>query len=122
MAPTSYQPTPTRICDGCGITLAMLSCCEINHLVRASLATRGSGACVRCVRERRQRMGLREKMRRPEDTLRDHLDTFDLEDGSHFYFDASSPERFLHSMSCPRAQGEGKITFPEPPSVVAAIA
>jgi hypothetical protein len=25
-------------------------------------------------------------------------------------------------MSCPRAQGEGKITFPEPPSVVAAIA
>jgi hypothetical protein len=39
-------------------------------------------------------MGLRGKMRRLEDTLRDHLDTFDLEDGSRFYFDASSAERF----------------------------
>jgi hypothetical protein len=61
-------------------------------------------------------------MHRLEAALRDRLDSFELEDGSRFYFDRTSGERFLHSMSCLRAQGEGKTTFPEPPPKVKAIA
>ena len=66
-------------------------------------------------------MGLKDKMRRLEDVLSDQLESFELEDGSRFYFDPTSGERFLHSMSCLRTQGEGKTTFPEPPPVVKAI-
>jgi hypothetical protein len=53
---------------------------------------------------------------------RENLDSFILEDGSRFYFDATSPATFLHSIACLGAQGEGKTTFPEPPPVVKAIA
>ncbi len=67
-------------------------------------------------------MGLRGKLHRLEVALRDYLDYFELEDGSRFYFDPTSGERFLHSMDCLRAQGEGKTTFPEPPPAVKAIA
>ena len=67
-------------------------------------------------------VGLKDKMRRLEDVLSDQLESFELEDGSRFYFDPTSGERFLHSMSCLRTQGEGKTTFPEPPPVVKAIA
>ncbi len=66
-------------------------------------------------------MGLRDKMHRLEAALRDQLDSFDLEDGSRFYFDPADATVFLHSMDCLRAQGEGKTTFPEPPPTVKAI-
>ena len=32
-----------------------------------------------------------------------------------------SAERFLHSLECLRAQGEGKTSFPEPPVTVRAL-
>jgi hypothetical protein len=67
-------------------------------------------------------VGLREKLRRFEQAARDYLESFELEDGSRFYYDPASAEVFLHSMECLRAQGEGKTTFPEPPPVVTAIA
>jgi hypothetical protein len=49
------------------------------------------------------------------------LERFELDDGSHHYFDRVSGERFLHSLACLRAQGEGKTTFPEPPETLRAI-
>ncbi len=67
-------------------------------------------------------MGFRDKMRRFEQAVRDHLERFELEDGSRYWYDPVNPDRFLHSMDCLRAQGEGKTTFPEPPPVVKAIA
>jgi hypothetical protein len=66
-------------------------------------------------------MGLRDKMRRLENAMRGNLESFVLEDGSRFYYDPVSAERFLHSMACLRAQGEGKTTFPEPPESVRAL-
>ena len=65
---------------------------------------------------------MKNKLRRLEAAVRGNLESFVLEDGSRFYFDPTSGERFLHSMDCLRAQGEGKTTFPEPPPVVKAIA
>ena len=49
------------------------------------------------------------------------MESFELEDGSRHYYDRVSGERFLHSMACLRAQGEGKTTFPEPPETLLAI-
>ncbi len=66
-------------------------------------------------------MGLRDKMRRLESALRGQVESFELEDGSRHYYDPVSPERFLHSMNCLRAQSEGETTFPEPPETVRAI-
>lgn len=66
-------------------------------------------------------MGLRDKMRRLENALRGSLESFELEDGSRHYYDPVSPDRFLHSMNCLRAQGDGENTFPEPPETVRAI-
>jgi hypothetical protein len=67
-------------------------------------------------------MGIREKIRRLEDAARGHLASFELEDGSRHWYDPVSPERFLHTMDCLGAQGDGKTTFPEPPQTVRAIA
>ena len=64
---------------------------------------------------------MKNKLRRLETAVRGSLESFVLEDGSRFYFDPTSGERFLHSMDCLRAQGEGKTTFPEPPPAVKAI-
>ena len=66
-------------------------------------------------------MGLGEKLRRLEHAARKDLASFELEDRSRHYYDLSSAERFLHSMACLRAQGEGKTTFPEPPETVRAL-
>jgi hypothetical protein len=65
-------------------------------------------------------MGLRNKMRRLEAAARGNLESFILEDGSRHWYDVASGERFLHSLACLRAQGEGKTTFPEPPETVRA--
>ena len=67
-------------------------------------------------------MGIREKIRRLEDAARGHLASFELEDGSRHWYDPVSPERFLHTMDCLGAQGDGETTFPEPPQTVRAIA
>ncbi len=66
-------------------------------------------------------MGFRDKLRRFEQAARDHLDSFELEDGSRYYYDPVSPERFLHTMNCLGAQGDGQTTFPQPPETVRAI-
>ena len=64
---------------------------------------------------------LERDIKRLERGLRGTLESFVLEDGSRFHYDPTSAERFLHSMDCLRAQGEGKTTFPEPPETVKAI-
>jgi hypothetical protein len=67
-------------------------------------------------------MGLRSWLKRVEHSARGTLASFELEDGSRFYYDPEQGEVFLHSMECLRAQGEGATTFPEPPPVIQAIA
>jgi hypothetical protein len=66
-------------------------------------------------------MGLRGKVRALERMARGQVESFELEDGSRHYYDPSSAERFLHSLECLRAQGEGKTSFPEPPETVWAL-
>jgi hypothetical protein len=66
-------------------------------------------------------MGLRDKLKRLEEGLRGHLESFVLEDGSRHYYDLTSGECFLHSVDCLRAQGDCE-PFPEPPETVKAIA
>jgi hypothetical protein len=69
------------------------------------------------------RMGIsRRWVKRLERDARGNLDSFQLEDGSRFYFDPASFEVFLHTTECLKAQSEGKTIFPEPPPVVKAIA
>jgi hypothetical protein len=67
-------------------------------------------------------MTLKGQLKRLEQSLRGTLENFVLEDGSRYYYDPTSAERFLHSMDCLRAQGEGETIFPEPPETVKAIA
>jgi hypothetical protein len=52
---------------------------------------------------------------------RDHLTSFELEDGSKHCYDPVSAERFLHSLECLRAQGENKTSFLEPQETVRAL-
>jgi hypothetical protein len=67
-------------------------------------------------------MVLRDKLKRLERDAGESLESFELEDGSRFFFDPTGPEVFLHSLACLAAQGESKTTFPEPPPMVKAIA
>ena len=66
-------------------------------------------------------MGFRDKLRRFEQAARDHLESFELEDGSRYWYDPVSPDRFLHTMNCLWAQGDGQTTFPQPPETVRAL-
>ncbi len=67
-------------------------------------------------------MGFRDKLRRFEQAVRDHLESFELEDGSRYWYDPVNPDRFLHSMDCLKAQGDdGATTFPKPPETVRAL-
>jgi hypothetical protein len=66
-------------------------------------------------------MPLRGWIKRLEHAAREDLASFELEDGSRHYYDPVSPDRFLHSMDCLRAQGDGETSFPEPPVTVRAI-
>ncbi len=66
-------------------------------------------------------MGFRDKLRRFEQAARGHLESFELEDGSRYWYDPVSPDRFLHSMECQRAQGDGATTFPKPPETMRAL-
>jgi hypothetical protein len=60
------------------------------------------------------------RLRRLERASRDILRSFDLEDGSRFYFDPTSAEMFLHACDCLR--NHDKPERPEPPELVKAVA
>ena len=64
---------------------------------------------------------MRAKLRRLEAAARGNLESFELEDGSRYWYDPSNAERFLHSLACLRAQGEGKTSFPAPPETARAL-
>jgi hypothetical protein len=63
---------------------------------------------------------VKDKLRRLERAARGHLVSFELEDGSRFYYDPASPEMFLHICDCLR--NHDKPERPEPPELVKAIA
>jgi hypothetical protein len=65
-------------------------------------------------------MPLRGWIKRLEHSARGDLASFVLEDGSRYYFDPASGERFLHSIDCLRAQAEAR-RFPEPPDTIKAL-
>jgi hypothetical protein len=66
-------------------------------------------------------LSVRGWLKKLERTADKSLASFELEDGSRHYYDPTNPERFLHSIECLRAQGEGAITFPKPPATLVAI-
>jgi hypothetical protein len=65
-------------------------------------------------------VGFRDKMRRLENAARDNLASFELVDGSRFYYDPASPELFLHICDC--LTNHDKPKRPEPPEMVKALA
>jgi hypothetical protein len=56
---------------------------------------------------------VRSKLRRLENAARRHLGSFELLDGSHYYVEPTSAERFLHWCECLRA--DSAHYWPEPP-------
>jgi len=63
---------------------------------------------------------VRSRLRRLARAARGHLASFELEDGSRFYWDRQSGELFLHLCDCLRHHHEPER--PEPPEVVKALA
>jgi hypothetical protein len=61
-------------------------------------------------------MGIRGKVRALERLARDHAESFELLDGSRFYYDPTSPDIFMHWIECGRA-GSAHY-WPEPPEVL----
>jgi hypothetical protein len=61
-------------------------------------------------------MGLRARLRRLEHAARDTLISFELLDGSRFYYNPQTLELFLHWTKCLRAGNPDK--WPEPPEAV----
>jgi hypothetical protein len=61
-------------------------------------------------------VGPRDKLKRLERAARGHLKSFELLDGSRYFFDPSSPELFLHWTECIKA--DRAHDWPEPPEVV----
>jgi hypothetical protein len=64
---------------------------------------------------------MQSKLRRLERAAHCHLESFELEDSRRHYYDPITPELFLHSIDCLRAQSECR-PFPQPPETVLAIA
>jgi hypothetical protein len=61
-------------------------------------------------------MGVRDKLKRLERTAEGELESFELLDGSRYYYDRASPELFMHWVAC---GGAGSAhNWPEPPEVV----
>ena len=60
------------------------------------------------------------RLRQLERTSREILRSFELADGSRFYFDPTSAEMFLHACECLR--NHDKPERPEPPELVKAVA
>jgi hypothetical protein len=58
---------------------------------------------------------VRSKLRRLDNAARGHLASFQLRDGSHYYFDRTSGELFLHWCECLRS--DSAHHWPEPPEV-----
>jgi len=61
-------------------------------------------------------MSLKSWLRRIEHAARGNLATFELLDGTRFYYNPQSPELFLHGIACLRAGNPDK--WPEPPESV----
>jgi hypothetical protein len=61
-------------------------------------------------------MGVRDKLRRLKRAAEGELQSFELLDGSRYYYDPTSPELFLHFCDC--AKADSAHTWPEPPEVV----
>jgi hypothetical protein len=61
-------------------------------------------------------MGVRDRLRRLRRVAQGHLDSFELLDGSRYYYDPASPELFMHWVECGRAGSAHN--WPEPPEVV----
>jgi hypothetical protein len=61
-------------------------------------------------------VGLRDKMRRLERAMEGNLESFELLDGSRYYFDPTSPELFLHWCNC--ATAGSAHNWPESPEVM----
>jgi hypothetical protein len=61
-------------------------------------------------------MGVRDKVRRLQKAAEGELASFELLDGSRFYYDPTSPELFLHFCNC--ATEGSAHNWPEPPEVV----
>jgi hypothetical protein len=65
-------------------------------------------------------VGFRDKMRHLENAARDNLASFELVDGSCFYYELASPELFLHI--CDGLTNHDKPKRPKPPEMVEALA
>jgi hypothetical protein len=59
---------------------------------------------------------VRSWLKRLEHAARGDLESFELLDGSRYYFDPTSPDLFMHWIECGRA-GNAR-NWPEPPEVV----
>jgi hypothetical protein len=55
-------------------------------------------------------------VKRLERASREHLASFELLDGSRYYFDRAGPELFLHGVACLKAGSAHN--WPEPPEVM----
>jgi len=64
-------------------------------------------------------MGARDKLRRLEKATRGHLKSFELSDGSRYYYDPMDAELFLHICECLHHHDEPER--PEPPEIVKAL-
>jgi hypothetical protein len=63
---------------------------------------------------------VKDKLRRLERAARDHLESFELLDGSRYYHDPRDPELFLHWAECLTAGNPDR--WPEPPEAVRKVA
>jgi hypothetical protein len=61
-------------------------------------------------------MGVREKLKRLERAAAGQLASFELLDGSRYYYDPASPELFLHWCECMKAGSAHN--WPAPPEVM----
>jgi hypothetical protein len=65
---------------------------------------------------RREKMGLRGRLKRLESTARDELASFELRDGSRYYYDPTSAVLFSHWFAC--AGAGNPSNWPSPPEIV----
>ena len=61
-------------------------------------------------------MGLRDRLKRAERAARGTLASFELRDGSRYFYNPASPELFLHWYECGKAGSA--YNWPEPPEVL----
>jgi hypothetical protein len=68
-------------------------------------------------------MALRDRLRRLEKTMRGRLSSFELADGTHYYFEPEKvwSELFLHGSDCLEADYKSEPR-PDPPPILKAVA